>query len=443
MHWGSATRGVTFDEAEHLAWLDRYAGYRDPYFSRHCELNGATVACARAAGGRPERARPLEVLLLTHNLNLEGAPLFLLEYATHLVRAQGWRVTILAGQDGPLRANYAQLGAEVVLVDEAALLQSATEETFHQRLGEISGRVDWDHVDLVVANTLLCFWGVLLARRADRPSLLYIHESTSVFRAFETKLPLAMHHLVHEALQQGTRTLFLCEATRRYYADDDRGNFTLVPSWIDLAQVQAFRTAHDRAALRRKHGLRDDEVLVANIGTVCERKGQHIFLRAIAHFNRHYRGTVPVRFLLVGARPGIYLELIERDLAALGLTNVTLVPETREAFDFFAAADAFVCTSFEESFPRVVMEAMAFRTPIVSSDVHGIPQLIGQRQDGYLVPPGNAVALARMMLTCLAKERSGKSLAPAAHSKVRRFHDAALVLPRHADLAREAWLDHD
>lgn len=443
MHWGSATRGVTFDEAEHMAWLDRYPGYRDPYFSRHYELNGATVACARAAGGRPERARPLEVLLLTHNLNLEGAPLFLLEYATHLVRAQHWRVTVVAGQDGPLRANYAQLGAEVVVVDEAALLRSTNEDTFHQRLGEISGRVDWDHVDLVVANTLLCSWGVLLARRADRPSLLYIHESTSVFRAFETKLPLAMHHLVHEALQQSTRTLFLCEATRRYYADDDRGNFAIVPSWIDLEQVQAFRAGHDRVALRRKHGLREDEVLVANVGTVCERKGQHVFLRAIAHFNRHYRGTAPVRFLLVGARPGIYLELIERDLAALELPNVTLVPETRDAFDFFAASDLFVCTSFEESFPRVVMEAMAFRTPIVSTDVHGIPALIGQRQDGYLVPPGDATALARMMLTCLAKERSGKSLAPAAHSKVRRFHDATLVLPRHADLARAAWLDHD
>lgn len=443
MHWGSATRGVTFDEAEHMAWLDRYTGFRDSYFSRHLELRGAEIRCASAAGGRPGRARPLEVLLLTHNLNLEGAPLFLLEYATHLVRAQGWRVTVLAGQDGPLRANYERLGAEAIVVDEAALLQSANEETFHQRLGEIADRIDWDHVDLVVANTLLCFWGVLLARRADRPSQLYIHESTSVFRAFETRLALPLHSLVHEALQQGTRTLFLCEATRRYYADDDRGNFSIVPSWIDLAQVQAFRTAHDRAQLRRKHGLRDDEIVIANIGTVCERKGQHVFLRAIAHFNRAYRGAAPVRFLLVGARPGIYLELIERDIAALGLTNVTLVPETREAFDFFAASDLFVCTSFEESFPRVLMEAMAFRTPIVSTDVHGIPLLIGQRQDGYLVPPGNAVALSRAMLTCLAKERSGKSLAPAAHSKVRRFHDAAQVLPRHADLAREAWLAHD
>jgi glycosyltransferase involved in cell wall biosynthesis len=143
---------------------------------------------------------------------------------------------------------------------------------------------------------------------------------------------------------------------------------------------------------------------------------------------------------MVGAREGISLELLRRDTARLGLDNVCFIPETRAAFDYFLLADMFVCTSYEESFPRVVMEAMAFRTPIVSTDVHGIADLIGQRQDGYLVKPGDAEGLSRMMHVCLAKERSGKSLAPTAYSKVLRFHDAGRILPLHADLAREAWL---
>jgi glycosyltransferase involved in cell wall biosynthesis len=216
-----------------------------------------------------------------------------------------------------------------------------------------------------------------------------------------------------------------------------------VSSWIRLADIDEFRRTHDRAVTRRQLGFRDDEVVIANIGTVCERKGQHIFLRAAALFNRQHRDGPPVRFVLVGARPGIYLDLLKRDLARLGLTNLTLVPETREVFAHFVAADMFVCTSYEESFPRVVMEAMAFRTPIVSTDVHGIADLIGQRQDGYLVRPGDVAGLARMMWTCLAKERSGKSLAPAAYSKVLRLHDATHVLPWHAALAREAVLAHE
>ena len=295
----------------------------------------------------------------------------------------------------------------------------------------------------MVCNTLVSFWGVHLAARAGKPSLLYIHESTTIFRFFETKLELSLHPLVAQAFQNTTRALFLCPATQAYYADlNVRGNFRIVPSWIKLDDIAAFQAGHSRAAMRRKHGFADDETVIANIGTVCERKGQHIFLRAIEHFNRQgHRGKF--RFVLVGARPGIYLDLLQRDLARLALPNVTLVPETREVFDFFVAADQFVCTSYEESFPRVVMEAMAFGTPIVTTDVHGIADMIGQRQQGYLVPSGDPLALARMMWTCLAKERSGKSLAPTAYSKALRFYDHRKVLPRHVELAREAVLAHE
>ncbi len=444
MHWGSATRGVTFDEAEHVAWLRRYPLYRDAFFSASLELAQSRVRCHGAVDLRTDRAGKLRLLLLTHNLNLEGAPLFLLEYATWMVREAGFEIEVLAGQDGPLRHAYEQLGARILIASAADLYASPDEETFHNRLLDLSHHVDdWDRVDLVVCNTLVSFWGVLMARRAGKPSLFYIHESTSVFRFFEPKLELSLHPLVHEALGGATRTLFLCEATRRYYADSDRGNYRIVPSWIKLDEIAAFRTRHTRAELRRKHGFRDDEIVIANIGTVCERKGQHVFIRAVDHFNHHYHGAAPVRFVMVGARPGIFLDLLNRDIARLGLKNLSQVPETREVFDFFVLADMFVCSSYEESFPRVVMEAMAFETPIVSTDVHGIVDLIGQRQDGYLVRAGDVEGLSRMMRTCLAKERSGKSLAPTAFSRVLRERDSAKVLPFHVALAREAWLAHE
>ena len=68
--------------------------------------------------------------------------------------------------------------------------------------------------------------------------------------------------------------------------------------------------------------------------------------------------------------------------------------------------------------------------------------MIGQRQDGYLVKPGDVEGLSRMMRTCLAKEQSGKSLTPTAYSKALRYYDYAKVLPFHVNLAREIWLTH-
>jgi glycosyltransferase involved in cell wall biosynthesis len=444
MHWGSATRGVTFDEAEHIAFIRRYPGFRDPYLNPSLTLTAGRPAPAHTRYVHAARGGRLRVLLLTHNFNLEGAPLFLIEYATYLVREAGFSLEVFTTEDGPLRARYEALGAKITLGDRHRIYSAANPEEFTSRVDEVRARFDFRAIDLVVCNTLVCFWGVHLAHRAGKPSLFYIHESSSIFRFFEKALPLPMHALVGGAFRLATRALFLCRATERYYKEfDERGNFRRIPSWIQIEAIADFQRAHPRAELRRRLGYSEDETIVANIGTVCERKGQHTFIRAVAHFNRQHAGAGRHRFLLVGGRAGVYLDLLREEIKRLGIANLEIIMETREAYQYFQAADLFVCSSYEESFPRVLLEAMAFRTPIVSTDVHGIPEMVGQRQDAYLVPPGDELALSRMMKTCLDKERSGKTLTATAYSTVLRYYDYHRVLPRHVDLAREACLDFD
>ncbi len=391
MHWGSATRGVTFDDAEHIAFVQRYPAFRDPYLSRHLHLRDGRLA-VRAVDARTSRAGKLRLLLLTHNLNLEGAPLFLLEYATWMVREAGFTLEVLAAQDGPLRSSYEALGAHITVVDTGPLYLSPDEDTFHSRLADIKAKIDWDKVDLVVCNTLVCFWGVHLAARAGKPSLFYIHESATIFRFFERKLELDLHRPRGGGLPPRDPGAVPLRGDPRPTTPTSTTTTTSASYRAGSGSTTSPRSRARTTAPRcgGKHGFAADETIIANIGTVCERKGQHVFLRAIEHFNRQgHRGKF--RFVMVGARPGIYLDLLKRDLARMALPNVTLIPETREVFDFFVAADQFVCTSYEESFPRVVMEAMAFRTPIVSTDVHGIAEMIGQRQQGYLVKPGDTL----------------------------------------------------
>lgn len=443
MHWGSATRGVTYDEAEHIAFARRYRGHRDLFVGEALELHEGGFVPKETHYVHAKRCTGLRVLLITHNLKLEGAPLFLLEYATYLVRHAGFSCRVLAAEDGPLRRNFEELGAPVALVDSRPLYAAKTPQEFTERLGALQANLELAAIDLVVCNTLLNFWGVHLAERAGKASLFYIHESSSIKRFFAKTLDESLHVLVQEAFARATRALFLCRATEAYYQDyERRGNFRIVPSWIKLGEIEAFCALHSRAALRAKHGYGPDEVIVANIGTVCERKGQHIFIRAVEHFNHHQADDRRYRFLLVGGRPSAYLEMLMADIRALGVTNIDVIPETREVYDFFQLSDLFVCSSFEESFPRVVLEAMAFRTPIVSTDVHGIRDMLRNRAEAYLMPPGDAALTSQLMRTCLAKERSGKSFTGPAFSKVLRYYDHDRVLPAHADLAREAFLDN-
>lgn len=384
-----------------------------------------------AALPSPDPTRPLRLLLVTHNLNREGAPLLFAEYAAHLVRETGAEVTVLAGRDGPLREVFARGRATVQIVD-SALAAAASPGELQTQLDRLAARLDWSRLDLVIANTVMSFWGVLLAHQARRPSLLYIHESNRPAVFFQRTTP-ALLPAAHEALRRATAVSFNTPATQAYYAGLGSGNnFHLNPAWIDLAALDAFRAAHPLATLRERLGLRPDELLVANLGTVCERKGQHDFLRAIEWLARQDPALAArCRFVMIGGRDTPYDRELLKDLAALDRPNVQVIPDTPQPFDWLGAADVFVCTSYEESFPRVVLEAMAFEVPVVSTNVHGIPFMLRDGLDAALVNPGDIAALTAALLKVLRDPAAARVLAGRARTRVGEF-DARVLLPRHA-----------
>jgi glycosyltransferase involved in cell wall biosynthesis len=130
-----------------------------------------------------------------------------------------------------------------------------------------------------------------------------------------------------------------------------------------------------------------------------------------------------LEFIMVGAREGLYLETIQQDLNLMELHNTRLVPETLDIYDWYRLADVFVCTSFEESFPRVLLESAAFKIPIVSTNVNGIPEMLVNNDKA-----------------CLDRLHAGDTkMVSMAFARVSRFYDARISLERHVALAREAY----
>jgi glycosyltransferase involved in cell wall biosynthesis len=109
--------------------------------------------------------------------------------------------------------------------------------------------------------------------------------------------------------------------------------------------------------------------------------------------------------------------------------------------DFYRLADLLVCTSFEESFPRVILEAMVFGNRIVSTDVNGIAEMLTNTDEAYLVPAGDPHKLATALKAALTDHFAGntKMLSMARARAARHYHHAR-ILPRHLQAVREAWL---
>ena len=92
-------------------------------------LKTAWAAYAAEAPARAGRARlapepaaienssaSLRVLVVTHNLNFEGAPWFIFELARYLTRQPGVRVRVISPQEGPMRKVFADAGMPVDLL---------------------------------------------------------------------------------------------------------------------------------------------------------------------------------------------------------------------------------------------------------------------------------------------------------------------------------------
>jgi glycosyltransferase involved in cell wall biosynthesis len=379
---------------------------------------------------------PRRVLLATHGLSRQGAPRFLLEYGRALAAA-GTQLQVVSAEDGPLRDEFAALGAGVTIVDADRVLSAGSAAEANSALAALAGWTGWTGADLVVANSFTTFWAVHAAKTAGRPALLYVHESTTPAAFYGQRVHPAVVALAESAFALARLVSFTTASTRRYHLDYGRPErHRLTPGWVDVAALDRWRARQDRAALRRDFGLQPGEQLVCNIGTVSDRKGQHTFVRAIdLLWRRHPALAARTKFILLGGRDSPFDAMLGAVLAELGRANIVVHPETSDYLRYYLAADVFACSSYEESSPLVVFEAMACGTPIIASAVHGIPELVRPDLEARLLPAGDTVAWCEGLARMLAAPETGRELAAHARTRAEECFAAGVVLPRHLALA--------
>jgi glycosyltransferase involved in cell wall biosynthesis len=128
-------------------------------------------------------------------------------------------------------------------------------------------------------------------------------------------------------------------------------------------------------------------------------------------------GEVPeARLVLVGDGPE--RQSLERSIRELGLGDrVELLGSVSrdEALRYLAGARAAVLSSAWENLPHAAVEALSVGTPVVSTAVGGVPEVVRDEENGLLVPAGDAQALAgalRRMLDDTVRDRLAAGARP-------------------------------
>jgi glycosyltransferase involved in cell wall biosynthesis len=107
-----------------------------------------------------------------------------------------------------------------------------------------------------------------------------------------------------------------------------------------------------------------------------------------------------------------------------GMRVHRLNPSDPELLDLQQQADVFCLPSHGDAAPWAVLEAMACGTPVISTNVGGIPDLLDDGRAGRIVAPGDRTDLARRLRTLLTDGHLRAELATRARARCEQSYDA-------------------
>lgn len=136
-------------------------------------------------------------------------------------------------------------------------------------------------------------------------------------------------------------------------------------------------------------------------------KGHGVFLQAA----KEVLAVLPQAcFLIVGS--GFHRPWIEAEVERLGLgKNVVFTGFMDDIPGVLAALDVLVISSLSEGFGLTAVEAMAMGVPVVATQVGGLPEIITHKENGLLVPAGDAGEMAKKILWLLENPVAGEAMA--------------------------------
>jgi glycosyltransferase involved in cell wall biosynthesis len=441
VHYEGNSRGFTDNPMERRAYRLKWGHDRDPFYNPHLsrDHDRFTINTRRLIALETVPQLPIRALFCSDNLNLEESSYVQYEIALGLKERGRITAEICSPTDGPLASLYRQAGIPVhILPDPVRDVPMGAGYD-----GRLQSFADWmrdQDFAVVHANTLNCFFAVDAAKRAALPSLWSVRESVD----WHTYFDQFGRELVDSALRSfayAYRVVFAAGATRNLFAPlATQHNFSVIHSSLRRNALDCFRATHSVKAARALLDCPHDKTVITIIGPVCERKGQHDFARAALEILRHSHRNVV--FNIVGCSPSPYLDTL-KNLVRDHSADIRLIPETDKVYAYLRASDVLVCCSSNESYPRVIQEAMAFQLAIVTTPVFGILEQVTPGASALTYPVGDVNALVKQLRYLLDHSSERERLAKGALAALDTLTNYEEMVEAYEQLFLEAFMAAD
>jgi glycosyltransferase involved in cell wall biosynthesis len=172
--------------------------------------------------------------------------------------------------------------------------------------------------------------------------------------------------------------------------------YRVIPLGFDLDALASIDDEARRGA-RTVLGIAENAPVVTTVGRLTAIKQHQLFLEAARHVAAADRRVV---FLIAG--DGELRTELEATAKRLGIDDrVRFLGWRRDLAAIYGASQVFLLTSRNEGTPVALIESLAAGVPVVSTDVGGVRDVVGNDETGLIAPFGDAIGLADRVLQLL------------------------------------------
>ena len=161
------------------------------------------------------------------------------------------------------------------------------------------------------------------------------------------------------------------------------------------------------------------------LSRIMKSKGVAEYLKAAAIVKDKYPD---VRFMLLGALENIQDSMTKEDLAPyIKMGAIEYFGETDNVAAYYAMTSVYVLPSYREGTPRTVLEAMAMKRPIITTNAPGCSGTVIDSKTGFLVEPEDSDGLAERMMWFIQNPKQIEPMGEAAYALCREKYDVKKV----------------
>jgi glycosyltransferase involved in cell wall biosynthesis len=259
---------------------------------------------------------------------------------------------------------------------------------------QLSRIIQRESVDVIHNNASLNITGFIVA---------LISRTKLVWHLNDTGTPKIIRRIVSSVIAKYADVIIVASKQVAEYHFESKGveHFVIYPP----VEVKRFVVNVDESKTRLKaeFKLQEEDIIVGTVGNINPEKGLEYFIKAAKLVKDHAsRKGKSVKFVIVGGMLDSqreYYNELRKLQKKLGLDSDLIFTGFRADIpEILALMDVFVLSSISEGCPIALLEALASRTPVVATNVGGIPEHVVNKKTGIVVPSRDHNSIARAVI---------------------------------------------